>query len=127
VKSLKYNLHDQATFILTYIKAIIVEWNIQYQNMKCGRRVMTAINPMKAGLTLGSLCGGWHLCWSLLVATGWAQPFIDFIFWMHFIKPVYVIGPFNFVTAIALIGMTAIMGFLVGYLFSLLWNRLHQN
>ena len=85
---------------------------------------MKAIHPVKAGVTLGALIGGWHLCWALLVAVGWAQPLIDFIFWMHFIKPVYVVGPFNGV-AIVLIAITTLIGFLVAYIFSLLWNKLH--
>lgn len=28
------------------------------------------INPLKAGITFGALLGGYHLCWSLLVALG---------------------------------------------------------
>jgi hypothetical protein len=43
---------------------------------------------------LGAMLGSWHLLWSLLVALGVAQPLIDFLFWIHFIKPVYVIEPF---------------------------------
>ena len=86
---------------------------------------MKAIDPVKAGITLAAVLGGWHLCWALLVAAGWAQPLIDFIFWMHFIKPVYVVGPFDLGIAIILIVVTTVVGFLVAYVFSILWNRLH--
>jgi hypothetical protein len=57
------------------------------------------INPLKAGVTFGALLGGYHLCWSLLVALGWAQTLIDFVFWMHHIQPVFVIRPFSLTAA----------------------------
>jgi hypothetical protein len=56
---------------------------------------MVKIRPVKTALIFAILLGGWHLAWSLLVATGWAQPLIDFIFWIHFIQPVYAIQKFN--------------------------------
>lgn len=87
---------------------------------------MEPVNPNKAGLVLGSVAGGWHLAWSLLVALGWAQPVIDFIFWMHFIKPVYVIGPFSLGTAAILVVVTALAGYALGCIAGLLWNRLHR-
>jgi hypothetical protein len=88
---------------------------------------MKVIHPVRAGIALGALIGAWHLCWTLLVATGWAQSLIDFIFWMHFIKPVYVIAPFNLGIAVILIAVTSVIGFVVAYVFSLLWNRLHRS
>ena len=60
--------------------------------------------------------------WSL----GWAQPVIDFVFWMHFIKPIYVIEPFEVARAGMLVAMTAGMGFLMGSIFALVWNALHK-
>jgi hypothetical protein len=86
---------------------------------------MRSIHPVKAGIAFGAVFGGWHLCWASLVAAGWAQPLIDFIFWMHFIKPIYVVGSFSFGIAAVLIAVTTVVGFLVAYVFSLLWNRLH--
>jgi len=86
---------------------------------------MRAIHPIKAGVTLAALLGGWHLCWALLVATGLAQSVIDFVFWMHFIKPVYVIGTFNLAIALVLIAVTTVLGFVLGFVFSVLWNKVY--
>jgi len=62
-----------------------------------------------------------------LVAAGWAQPVIDFVFWMHFIKPVYVIQPFNLGTATVLVVVTVVIGFVVGSVFAVLWNWFHKR
>lgn len=86
----------------------------------------THISAAKAGLVLGAVFGGWHLCWSILVALRWAQPVIDFVFWMHFIKPIYVIEPFETVRAVILIVVTAGIGFVIGWVFALIWNALHR-
>ncbi len=87
---------------------------------------MKAIDPLKAGLALGGVLGGFHLCWSLLVATGWAQALMDFIFWVHFIKPVYTVEPFSAGIAAMLVMVTSFVGFLLAFVFGLLWNRLHR-
>jgi hypothetical protein len=64
---------------------------------------MTPVNQHKAGFAVAALLGGWHLLWSSLVALGLAQPLIDFVFWMHFLKPIYVIEPFSLGRAAILI------------------------
>lgn len=87
---------------------------------------MDQINPNRAGLVVGALMGGWHLLWSVLVALGVAQPLIDFIFWIHFIKPVYVIEPFAFGRAAMLVLVTAGIGYLTGLAFGMIWNRVHR-
>ncbi len=87
---------------------------------------MRAIDPIKAGLVLGVLMGAFHLCWALLVAAGWAQPVVDFIFWMQFIKPIYVIAPFAIATAATLVAVTTATGFVLAFVFALLWNNFHR-
>ena len=72
-------------------------------------------NPDKAALVIAALIGGWHLCWSLLVLFGWALPLLDFAFWAHMIQPIYVIKPFDLVAAVALIAITSVVGYIVGY------------
>ena len=87
---------------------------------------MITIRPERTALIFAILLGGWHLVWSLLVAAGWAQPLIDFIFWIHFIQPVYVIQKFNIAIALLLVGITAAIGYFIGWIFALLWNKLHR-
>jgi len=87
---------------------------------------MRALNPYGTALALAALVGGWHLLWSALVLFGWAQPVIDFVFWMHFIKPVYVVEPFEIFRCLILIAVTAAVGGAVGCCFALLWNRIHE-
>jgi hypothetical protein len=87
---------------------------------------MTMANPNRTGLVIGALIGGWHLFWSLLVAVGWAQPFIDFIFWAHMIRSIYVIKPFDPAAAGMLIVVTAGMGYVMGYVGAIVWNKLHR-
>jgi hypothetical protein len=85
------------------------------------------ISPAKAGLTLGAVLGGWHLTWSVLVALGLAQSVADFIFWMHFIKPVYVIENFDIARAGILVVVTALVGFVLGAVFAWVWNAAHRT
>ena len=84
------------------------------------------IKPNKAGLVIGALIGGWHLIWVLLVVSGCAQRLIDFIFWAHMIRPVYVVGPFDPIAAVTLLGITFFSGYAFGYLGGSLWNGLHR-
>ena len=85
------------------------------------------INPNRAGLALGATLGAWHLLWSALVALGWAQAVADFVFWMHFIKPVYVIEPFAVGRALILIAVTSIVGYVFGAGFGMVWSWLHKG
>jgi hypothetical protein len=81
-------------------------------------------NANKVGLVFGALVGGWHLLWAVLVLLGWAQPILDFIFWAHMIRPVYVIKPFDPVAAVTLIIVTAVIGYIFGFVGAVIWNKL---
>ena len=87
---------------------------------------MVTMRPDRTALIVALLVGGWHLLWSVLVAVGWAQPLIDFIFWIHFIRPVYVIESFNIGIALLLITVAAGIGYAIGWSFAVLWNKLHR-
>ena len=83
-------------------------------------------NPNKIGLVVGILLGGFHACWSLLVLSGYAQAVYDFVLWAHMIRLPLVIGPFNWTAALTLVIMTFIAGYIMGYIASVVWNRLHR-
>jgi hypothetical protein len=88
---------------------------------------MQTLNPHKTGLIFGTLLGGWHAIWAAFVALGWAQAIVNFVFWMHMIKPVYVIGSFNFWIALILIAVTGAIGYIGGFALAALWSWLHRE
>ncbi len=85
------------------------------------------INPAKAALTVGAFIGGWHVVWSVLVALGWAQAIVDFVLWMHMISVPYVVKAFDPSAAVVLIVVTAVMGYVFGFVFARIWNRMHRG
>lgn len=76
------------------------------------------------GLWTGIVIGSCHALWSALVALGWAQGLIDWIFGLHFILPIFTVIEFKFTTALVLTILTFAVGYIVGYLSTILWNKL---
>jgi hypothetical protein len=91
------------------------------------KRISIMTNPNKVGLVIAALTGGWHVVWSLLVLFAWAQPIIDFIFWAHMIRSIYVVKAFDPVAALTLIVITSVIGYVFGYVGAVLWNKLHRQ
>lgn len=83
-------------------------------------------NPNKVGLVFGALLGGWHLAWSILVWSGFAQAIYDFVLWAHMIHLQITIGPFDMVASLTLVVFTAIVGYIMGYVGAWVWNRVHR-
>lgn len=83
------------------------------------------MTPHRTALVVAILLGGWHALWSAIVAIGWAQPLVDFIFRIHFIRPVYVIEKFDIGIALLLVAITAAIGYMAGWILAVLWNKLH--
>lgn len=84
---------------------------------------MSPLRPHSAGLALGILLALWHLCWAILVAIGAAQPLLDFIFNLHMIAPVWTVTAFSMSKAAALVVVTGAIGYCMGAVVALIWNR----
>ena len=84
------------------------------------------MTPHKIGLVFGALLGGFHLVWSVLVFFGIAQMMYDYILWAHMVHLPIVIGPFEATAAGTLVVMTAVMGYVAGYIGAMVWNRVHR-
>ena len=72
-----------------------------------------------SGACLASL----HFCWALLVAVGWAQPLMDFIFKLHMLNSPFQVQAFSFPLAMALIGITFLIGCFYGAVFYFIKKR----
>ena len=84
-------------------------------------------NSYKVGLVFAIILGGWHLVWSILVATGLGQALYDVILWAHMIHLAVTIGPFDLAASITLIVVTTIVGYIIGYVASWVWNTMHRQ
>jgi hypothetical protein len=87
---------------------------------------MHKLVPMKVGLAIGGFAAAVHLVWSVIVALGWGQGLVSFIFKLHMIAPAPIVGAFNIGTAVGLIVVTGIVGYAAGFVFVTIWNKVHK-
>lgn len=85
------------------------------------------LDPKKTALAVGIFVGGAHVAWVLLIVLGWAQALQDFIFQIHMLNNPFTVAPFNFGTAVLLILVTSGIGFLLGWVFANIWNRVQKS
>ncbi len=84
----------------------------------------TRLNANMVGMVLGTVFGGAHLGWALLVAGGYAQGLLDWIFSLHFLDNPYIVADFSMQTAVMLVVVTFAVGYVLGWFFTMVWNWL---
>jgi len=89
---------------------------------------MAKLDKKKTALALGTFLALFHAFWSLMVAfiPIQLQKFIDWMFVLHHIKPLYALLPFNILNAIMLVAMTFVVGYAFGYVFAFIWNKTNK-
>ena len=85
------------------------------------------LSETQTALAVGTFVAVMHTVWSLLVFLGLAEPYLNWILGLHFLSNPYGVQPFSFGTAIILIAFTFVIGYLVGYVFAIIWNKLHKK
>ena len=80
------------------------------------------MNPNKIGFTLGSLAALVHLVWAIIVKLGFGSNVLGGIMRLHFISCPAAITPFSIGTAIFLVILTFIGGYVLGWLFATFYN-----
>ena len=70
----------------------------------------------------GVLMAVCHLVWSLFVLGGIAKPLLDWILSMHFMTFTYSMLDFNYLSALILLVMTFVVGYVFGFVFAAILN-----
>ena len=85
------------------------------------------LDKCRVGLVLGTFMGLLHLTWALLVATGLAQVIMDFIYSIHFLNNPFYVSGFSATTAIILVLVTSVCGYIFGWVFAYLWGFVQKK
>lgn len=80
------------------------------------------VNKHKLGLVVGAWMGTMHAIWAVLVWIGVAEWLWDWILGLHFLSISFVVMDFKLWTALLLIVVTAVIGYIVGWILGAIWN-----
>jgi hypothetical protein len=88
---------------------------------------MGKLNKNSVGLAFGVFLAAWHALWSLMVASGYAQKFLNWVYSIHFLNNPFKVNPFDLNKSLTLIVATAVIGYVLGCFFAMVWNWLHKK
>lgn len=85
------------------------------------------LKESSTALVVGMFVAVMHIIWSLLVFLGLARVYLTWILGLHFLNNPYAVQQFNITKAVTLVGFTFIVGYLLGWIFAIIWNKLHKG
>jgi hypothetical protein len=90
---------------------------------------MVKLNKNKTGVVIGCLLASVHFIWvlAILVAPKFMQQFLDWIFGLHMLEPVYTLTVFSLLNAAILLVIAFVAGYLYGWLFAAFANWIHKK
>lgn len=84
---------------------------------------MAKINKNSLGLSLGIFAALLHAVWAILVAAGVAKSLLDWVLPLHFVGAMFSITSFSIVSAILLVVLAFVGGYVTGWVFAAIWNK----
>jgi len=84
------------------------------------------LSKNKTGLALGMFLAVAHLVWLILVAVGLAKPLIDLVLSLHHLSLSYSVTALSIVPAIGLLVYAFVVGYVLGWVFAAVWNKLSK-
>lgn len=84
------------------------------------------MNKHKVAMTTGLFAGLVHLVWEVLVFLGAGQKFLNWKLSMHSLSSPVKVLPFSLGTAVGLIITALIGGYIVGWVFASIYNKMHR-
>lgn len=88
---------------------------------------MKQLSTHGTGMTLGSFAALVHLVWLIFIGFGWAKGFADWLLSLHMLNLTVKMAAFSWGTAIMLLIVTFIIGYLFGWVFAGIWNYFHHK
>ena len=87
------------------------------------------LDKNKTGISVGLFFAVIHAVWALMVAIipSVLQSFLDWIFNIHFLEPIWILTTFDFVDAILLVIVTFVIGYVLGWVFGWAHNFHHKK
>lgn len=85
------------------------------------------MNKNKIALALGGLVAFAHLIWALLVWLDLAELWMTWVLGLHFLNNPFQFQPFDLGTAVVLIIVTGIVGYVLGWVFATIWNWVNKK
>lgn len=85
------------------------------------------VSEHTVGMVVGALAGLWHFVWAMLVAGGFAQGLLDWIYTIHFLNNPFRVAQFDVTTAVMLVIATSLIGYVVGWVLASLWNMMAKR
>jgi len=79
---------------------------------------MKGIHQQKVALSVAWFFAVVHFVWILIVAGGMGQQFIDWVFGLHFVTNTMIVGAFSWGSAIWLLIVAFIVGYIIGWVFA---------
>ncbi len=87
---------------------------------------MTKLKAHRPALVVGLFMASVHAIWALMVLLmpKALQSFLNWIFVLHFLQPIWTLTAFNFVNALLLVVVTFIFGYCGTWLFMWIWSKI---